>query len=131
MYISAETHPPFFPGYLKTKMQAEQHIASLPNLDFHSLRCGMITSEERGFLRPLGQVLGFVRGLQTKSPLAKLFEGAQPGDFMKNFEMPDAIELDDIANAILFLHMNRGVFDKEILSKDQIEILSKKFDMQF
>lgn len=131
IYISAETHPPLFPGYLRTKQQAEQHISKLENLDFHSLRCGLITSDERSFLRPLGKALGCIRGIQKKSPLAKLFENAQPGDFFKNLEVPDYLELDDIANAVLFLHLNRGSYSGEFLAKEQIEVLSKKFEMEF
>ena len=131
IYISASTHPPGFSGYLKTKWKAEEYIQNLPNLDFHSLRCGLITSEERKFLRPLGNLLNFIRESQLKTPLKKLFEETRPGDFMKNFESPAMIELDDVANAALYLHLNQGKIDQKILEVEAIQTLSEKFKLDF
>lgn len=131
IYISASTHPPGFSGYLKSKWMAEDYIQELPNLDFHSLRCGLITSEERKNLRPLGAFLDIIRHCQLKTPLKKLFEGAKPGDFMKNYEVPGMIELDDVANAALYLHLNGGVIDQKIFEGEAIKVLSEKFKIDY
>ena len=131
IYISASTHPPGLAGYLRTKWEAENYIKNLENLDFHSLRCGLITSEQRKALRPLGQLLNCLKEAQQKTPLRNLFEGTKPGDFMKNFEFPGMIELDDIANAALYLHMNRSQIEQTIMEDEMIRVLSQKFKLDY
>jgi hypothetical protein len=131
IYISASTHPPGFSGYLETKWKAEDYISGLENLDFHSLRCGLITSDERSNLRPLGSLLKILRHSQQKTPLRKIFENTKPGDFVKNFEFPGMIELDDIANTALYLHLRKGEIDSTILEDEMIETISQKFKLDY
>ena len=127
MYISAETHPPLMSGYLKTKYKAEEFISKLENIDFYSLRCGLITSDKRNALRPLGKFFETLKSIQNSLPGSELVNDAKPGDFMKNFDIPNYIELDDLANTALYLHLNPHSYDKNILKKEDMLTLSEKF----
>ena len=86
-----------------------------------SMRCGLIVSEERAFLRPLGKILDIV------SPLTAFASSAKPGTILKNLDLPDAIEIDDLANSILYMHLYDKILEKEIYKKNDMEMLSQKF----
>lgn len=127
IYLSASSYPLGFSSYLVNKWRAEEHIMGLEHLDFYSFRCGLITSEERKMLRPLGKLTSCARKVQGLMGLEQKFRESPPDSWLKGFEMPGMVEVDDIANAALYLHLNREQVHQKILENEAIRVLSEKF----
>lgn len=125
VYISANHHPPFLHRYLDTKIEAENHLRTLSNLQFYSVRPGLIIDGERQWTYPLSIANNLIKigkdQLDNSIGQVKYVK-----DLLEVFKVDKAIERKDLAKAICTLCLLNEDFP-EVNFHEDILLLSKKF----
>lgn len=125
IYMSGSENPPFITRYLSTKMEAEEIINALNNVNMISLRAGFISSwEHRKWSLPLKHIvngnnclMGKVLGTLPKSGIK---------DFLGNFHTDTSVDVDDVVTAALYC-VNNDDFNKKYLTNSDMETVSNIF----
>lgn len=78
-------------------------MSNLNNVEFYSVRPGLIVDNERVITKPLGQFFDGVNFLQTKTPLNQLGEVKYLKDVLEYFKAEKSIERSILARAIIYL----------------------------
>jgi nucleoside-diphosphate-sugar epimerase len=125
IYMSGSANPPFITRYLSTKMETEQMINALENVNMVSLRAGFISSwEHRKWSLPLKYVVNG-NNCVTSKILGVLPDSGLKG-FLKNFHTDTSVDVDDVVTAALYC-INNGDFDNKYLTNDDMVTVSNIF----
>lgn len=120
IYLSANQVPFLIKRYLENKIKAENYLANLDNLNFASVKPGLIYGWKRAITIPVGYLVHLVNFLYYYT-FGKIDHFAY-FKFLKYLNPYPAIDLEDLAKAILELgvgeHSNKnGVFYHQDLMK--------------
>ena len=120
IYLSANQVPFGIFRYLENKIKAENYLKDLDNLNFASVKPGLIFGKQRAITIPIGYLANFWGCIY--SFFFKRFENYKFLGFLKYLNPYPAIDLEDLSKCILELSVGKnsttnGVFYHEDLMK--------------
>ena len=123
--MSGSANPPFITRYLSTKMETEEIINALDNVNMVSLRAGFISSwEHRKWSLPLKFVVNSNNCLMSKLLGSMPKSGVK--DFLGNFHTDTSVDVDDVVTAALYC-VNNDDFNNKYLTNDDMVTVSNIF----
>ncbi len=131
IYISANQHPPFLTRYLETKRKAENYLQTLENLDFYSIRPGLITDvKEKWALEPLAKLTDVLSVVQRTTPFQILENTKFIGDLLKIGKVDHSVSRMAVSKALLSLALSNEEMPRFSNYDDIIDLsnLYDKFD---
>ena len=133
IYISANSGVPFSPRYLDTKLQAENYLSALANIDFHAFRPGLVVDNERAVSVPLGFAANLAHQIQNSQICRQIDQQISQikylGDLTKNFKVGGPTQREDLAKAIVACALSDEMGHLRVFENEAILRASRLYDL--